>query len=233
MELGHLPKETITPQKIQALFSTNPNLTSEVERIQWIRYLNKYESICAERVRRFDSMFTAFENIRRWGNTPLLSEFYQHYVMSSMYMFRILGIDVNENYAMEMYLNSFLVILNTQIAFSEEYMEIEYILRRKKLAYGLEIRSVNNTDIPIYERFTRDDVQDCLNSLILDNQIFYTSFLDFNEIKAEKAGLKDIASKCVVRACDMITGCYNRIKIKHTEEIRYYQRLYYNHIIVD
>lgn len=225
MEFGYEPTVTITPREIEDLFVTDPELSPAQESILWNTYLDKSDAIRFEKVRRYEGMFTAFENIKRWSTIPPSSEYFQQFVRSSMDMCRILGTDVNPNQAMEMYLHSFIVILETQVAFSEKYTDIENILSRKRFAYALEIRSANNTDIPFEERFTLDDVQDYLNSLITAIASFNRSLSRFNVIKGEKAGLEDMASKCVVQGCDMIIACYDRIKIKHAIEIAHYQGL--------
>jgi hypothetical protein len=217
----YIPSYPITDELISAQFVDNTNVPPHQETINWNKFLDVYEAVLKEKLKRFSGIEVALAILVKWITIDKSSDDYKHTItILGATMSHITNNQPTENDIYRKYMSGLVDILKGQIDLYEYYFDSCNLLERNKFKYALRARGPHRTDLMQGEEFSGQDVLNYLNSMITG-----TGSFDRNIQKTTGLLRANASNEYANQAIGMLVSTFQKQKNKHMEEIRYYQNI--------
>ncbi len=206
---------------ISGLFAQNVQPNNQLESIQWESYLKVYNSLQIEKFNRNRSFDIAFKMVIRWASMSKTSHDYLQMVEMWKMMWMLAGrTGFTEEIGMKEYQKNNIKMLTDTIALYLKYSDAINVVERKKFDYALKFRGLDRLDVPVPERFGKQDVADYLNSMISKRDSF-----DKNIEYVRGFATKYPDDESVITAVNHMINFFIKEKENFQIEVEYFQNL--------
>ncbi len=205
---------------VRAQFVEVHGLSPEDETKLWKKYNSVIDTIGKEKLHRFSEMESALREV--WEGVQYesdkTSDMFTMNVMLQRIQCRETGLTDDELY--HKYLEMKVSHFKTQIELYEKCFNAFFKLERKKHNYGLKIRGINRTDIPVSSRYSVHDVHQYICELEHTKGI-YDKNLHMMDINLNSL----ISNKYIQQVKQLWIETFEKQKQIHLDEIKYYNKM--------